>query len=74
MMDDSERGRALAKEISRARKELEMIESHDNHFMSQYAHAVILHAATLSIITNLQYYRGYQNGSKETAKIYRRGK
>ena len=74
MIDNSERGREIAKEISNARKMLELVEAFDHDFMKQYEHAVILHAASLSILTKLQYWNGYQLGGANTAAIYRRDK
>lgn len=72
-MNLSERQEGINKQIAVIRKTLELLELDDAEFYKSYAHAVIIQAASLSIITSIQYYRGYQVGGEDTAKIYRKG-
>ena len=72
-MNTSERTEGIRKQIASARKQLELVELYDDDFHKQYAHAVLVQAASLSIITSIQYWRGYQVGGSDTAKIYRSG-
>lgn len=73
-MIESERMKDIKKQIEVARAGLAIIERDELEYHAMYAKCVEVHAATMNIITTLQWYRGYQSGSQDTRKIYTEGK